>query len=222
MPRLVAIAALLAWVLATAPALAQRPASCQAERNRPSINVTTHMDVQPLKLDRTLSREQLIAFHPVAAGTRTLGLTTYRLELLQNVKFAFRKVATGVCFWVEAVDVTVRYPSMDVYIAKEYAPGSCAYRAVLAHENKHADIARAHVERYTPKFGLALETLMIPTARAPMAAATVEEGKAQVEADIRRLLKPQHDQMTAEMNRAQAAIDTPESYAQVKRQCTDW
>ena len=124
--------------------------------------------------------------------------------------------------FVEKVDIVLSFPAVDVYVAKEYAPDSCAYRVILAHENRHVAIARDHVARHTPKFRLAVDSLQMPTARTPRAVASIAEIQRQLEAELKRVLTPAFEQFRAEMQRAQAAIDTPAAYAESKKQCTDW
>ncbi len=175
-----------------------------------------------MRIDRSQSKQQLTDGGLHAQGRTRVGETRYALTVRTNTGYFTRSQGTGACVWIENVEVVVGFPSVDVRIASDYAPTSCAYRSILAHENRHVAIAREHVARYAPRFRQALDSLGLPTGRAPWATAALSDTQRQVDAELERLLKPTFDQLWAEMNRAQATIDTPEAYAAEQRACNDW
>ena len=219
-PR-IGIAAALSLCLAANTAVAQRPAGCRPVPNR-TIEVEVRIDVPAPRFDRTLSREQLTGFAPHGPGTSVLGLTRSRLNVASQATYAYYPEASGVCIWIERVDVVLRYSALEVYVAEEYDLYSCAYREILRHENLHVAIARAHVDQYANKMQLSLDSLRIPTARAPMPAASVEQAQRQTNIEIGRLLTPVFDRMSDAVDLAQAAIDTPQAYRTVFQLCNDW
>lgn len=185
-----------------------------------SINVEA--DIPAARLDRSRSRAQLNGFAPHGKGGNVLGLMRAGYEFSMSSSYAYDEVDGGYCFWVDIVDVMLRYQSMDVYVAKEYRPGSCAYRAILAHEQTHVDIARTFVQRYRPRVRSALTSLRIPTARAPNFVNSIEQARVQSNTLLGQLLNPVIRQLEKSMNDAQAELDTPQSYRRVLRQCSDW
>ncbi|MBR5625207.1 MAG: hypothetical protein IKW67_00280 [Alphaproteobacteria bacterium] len=54
-----------------------------------------------------------------------------------NISTAATFVKTGFCVSLESIDVGFGYNDFIVNIDRNYKPNSCAYNAVLAHENKH-------------------------------------------------------------------------------------
>lgn len=48
-------------------------------------------------------------------------------------------IKTGFCVALKRIDVTLGYNEFLVNIDKNYIPGTCAYDAVMAHEQKHID-----------------------------------------------------------------------------------
>ncbi len=148
------------------------------------------------------------------------------VALRGEVKFAteYSVVPFGnkFCFWVQSIPVTLRYPPIEIYIAKEFGTRSCQYQAVLDHEKDHVRVAQDNLERYYPRMRSALTSLLIPTGRAPQIVASPEQAKREVDALIRKLLWPVSRNMFADVNKAQAAVDSPEEYRRVQRRCRNW
>ena len=72
-------------------------------------------------------------------GIEVRGLTSNRLERSISLKFEGRSLpgdATLFCYRLVKARVEIR-PLSTVYVASEYPPESCAWRAVLEHENRH-------------------------------------------------------------------------------------
>ena len=214
-----AVACLL--VAAPRPGAAQAGPACAAVADR-GYDVSVRIEVPAPKLDRSQTRVALGGFAPHGPGQAILGVMRARLEVESTATYGRVAGAGGVCIWVERVEVLLRYRSLDLFVAKEYAPASCAYRAILAHEQQHAEIARTYVNRYAPRIRQALASLLIPKATKPVAAASRETAEAKVDAVLERLVAPVVGELEREMNKAQAAIDTPRSYQGVFRQCNDW
>ena len=180
------------------------------------------IDVPAARFDRTMSREQLTGFAPHGPRTRVLGLTRSRLDVTSQATYAYYQEATGVCVWIEQVEVVLRYSALEVYVAGDYDASSCAYREILRHENRHVAIARGQVDQYANKVRLSLDSLRVPTARAPMPAASIEQAQRRTDTEIGRLLTPIFDRMSDAVDRAQTAIDTPQAYRTVFQRCEDW
>ena len=195
---------------------------CPPYDDGPGYGANVQVEIPKAKLDRSRSRNQLTGFSPHGRGVQVLGLTRAGYELSTTSNYAYYQVDGGNCFWVDNVDVVLRYQSMDVYVAKEYRPGSCACRAILAHEQQHVDIARSFVQRYRPCIRSALTSLRIPTARAPSFADSIDRAQARSNSLLQELLQPVYRQLERSMDVAQAEIDTPQAYRRVLRQCADW
>ena len=114
------------------------------------------------------------------------------------------------------------YKSIEVYVAREYKRGSCEYKAVLRHEQEHVAIARRNLEKYKPKVRHALTSLLLPTPDRPIKLASSEQNEEALQSLLARILDPVYQEMQEDLERAQAAIDTPESYAKVRAQCSNW
>ncbi len=153
---------------------------------------------------------------------QVLGVTASRLEAETVTYFGGRTADGGVCLWVERIHLELRYSALDIYVASEYAPTSCPYKAILRHERKHEEVARRHLKGYIEQIRSALSSLTIPKARGPMFAASLEAGQAKVRSVLERLLEPVAEKIRRTMSEAQAKVDSRGEYQRVRRQCNSW
>lgn len=216
--KLVIASALL--VLDARPGLAQ-DSPC-ADVPADEYRITVVKDVPAPRLNHELRRSDLgdVTFHDPRAGA--LGLMTSQLEIEYGAAFRYIPAGGAFCFWADGVTVTLRFHAFDVYVAAEYPAGGCPYNAILAHELQHVDIAHKHLDYYTPNIEGALTSLTIPKAKTPVLVTSVEQAHVETLEEIQRLLKPAIDTMQRAMLTAQQAIDSPNSYERVRRQCSNW
>jgi hypothetical protein len=185
-------------------------------------DVDVTIELPEVRLDRSLSRAQLGGMALHGPNEQILGLTESNLEFAPVATYLTYPAEGGLCFWVGRIDVTLRYRSLDVYVAREYRSDSCAYRAILEHEKQHVTIARRNIQRYLPRIKSALASLIIPKARAPKLVASTAAGEADMERILDKLMTPIQNEIDAVLTREQAKIDTPRSYARVRGKCSDW
>ena len=215
LPGLVLAASLL---FAAAPAAAQ---DC-APQDGYGYDVDVTIELPEVRLDRGLSRAQLGDMMIHGPDQRILGVTASNLAVSRVARYLTYPVAAGHCFWVGRVDITLRYENLDIYIAREYAPDSCAYRAILEHEKQHVGIARKNIQRYVPRIKSTLASLLIPKWRKPKLVASMAAGEAEMERIFDQLMAPIHREIDTVLVREQGKIDTPQSYDRVRRKCKKW
>ncbi len=180
--------------------------------------VKVRMEFPPASINHDLSIEKLTGgFHG-----NVRGMMVGRGEVKFATEYSVVPFGNKFCFWVQSIPVTLRYPSIKIYIAKKYDTRSCQYRAILDHEKDHVRVARDNLERYAPRMRSALTSLLIPTGRAPEVVASPEQAKREVDALARKLLGPVVKYMFADLHKAQAAVDSPESYRRLFRRCRNW
>ena len=119
-------------------------------------------------------------------------------------------------------ELTIRQPSPDIYVAREYRRSSCAYQAVLAHERRHMTISREQINRYLPRLRWVLTSLRIPTAERPIYVTSAEAAKTEVRALMRALTEPLFQEMSAALREEQAKLDSPASYRRLRKKCKRW
>jgi hypothetical protein len=112
---------------------------------------------------------------------------------------------------------------MDVYVSSKYPPGSCQYRAILAHENTHVAINERVYRKYRALLIQALKRdRNLPTSSHPLRVATEQEGEAILDRHLKGILTPMEESFRREDRRENAKIDTPASYARTQAKCGDW
>lgn len=153
---------------------------------------------------------------------RVLGLADTGLEFGWGVRFEWQARGDGFCFWVRRTELTIRHPSPDIYVAREYRRGSCPYRAILSHERRHMSISRDQINRYLPRLRWVLTSLRIPTGERPVFVASPEAAKTEVRALMKELAEPLFQEMGRALRAAQAKLDSPASYRRLRQACKNW
>jgi len=191
------------------------------ERNTPVVHVTAR--VPSVTLDHGLSGSEIAARATAATAAERAGHTEATLRL-----DASKSTAAGVAthgsqpFWVTSVDVAPTFHSITVYIAREYAEGSCEYRETLRHEMEHVGVDRALLEEYAGRMRAALVFSALPTRTYPLMVGSTAEGEDRTNALVRGTLEPIYNGLRRRLHEANAALDTPERYAPVYARCHHW
>ncbi len=170
--------------------------------------------------DRGIAELGRMAVH--GPRSNILGLANTGLDFGWRVEFEWRPEGEAFCFWVRRTELTIRHPSPDIYVAREYRRGTCPYRAILAHEQQHIRTSRELINRYIPRLRWVLTSLRIPTGQRPVLVGSPEEAKSEVRALMKDLAEPLFREMAKALRTAQAKIDSPASYKRLFKQCKRW
>ncbi len=185
------------------------------------VDVRTELPPVVIRHDHSRAQLGLLAFH--GPTNRVLGVTASNLRNATAIRYGHRPLdGEGNCFWVDRIEITLRYEALDVYIASEYPPGSCQYQAILSHENKHVAAARALLDDYVQEIRSVLTSLAIPKPRAPRLVETVSEARQLTQATIENLLRPVFERLRKTMEDTQGRIDSRGEYRRVEKQCANW
>ncbi len=65
-----------------------------------------------------------------------------------DISVDVNQVNDGVCVWLKSVDAVVGYNDFTVQIDIRHTPDTCAYNAVLNHENKHIDTYLSVIDEF--------------------------------------------------------------------------
>jgi hypothetical protein len=200
------------------PALA---AVCPSESGRYRVDVLIEMPPVTVHHDHSRAQLGLLAFH--GPTDRVLGVTASKLRAGTATHYGNRPLAEeGVCFWVDHIEVTLRYEALDIYIASDYTRASCQYQAILTHEKRHAEVARSYLDDYVQTIRSALASLAIPKPRDPRLVESVTETQEKTQATIEKLLQPVIAKLRKTMEEAQNRIDSAAEYRRVETQCPKW
>ncbi|GEM_PF-2082160 len=149
-----------------------------------------------------------------------LGLYAARLRARLDVQFRYRMRAGTACLWVQGARIVVELDERTIYLARELAGDECRTRVALAHEREHARIDDRIIDRHLPQVrravAQAIERIGVV---GPIDADEIEAEQARIGAELNRAFRQQMANLEKQRERAQAAIDTPESYRKAAGQC---
>lgn len=127
-----------------------------------------------------------------------------------------------VCMYVAKVNVKI---SIDpkIFIAKEYAPGTCHYNAVLEHEQKHVAVDKRLVNKYTNIIVKAVNNTLkqVGYSHGPYDASQLPALQKQISAIIESVIKQFSENMNKERQVLQQEVDTLKEYGRVDALCPD-
>ena len=197
----------------------------QGRSSYPRVNVQMVPLSTTVQYDRTLDRQQLkqksqgqIALHSHSVIN---GLTVGNLRSGIKGNFSVATLTDGsTCVWPSLVEFQLGYSSMVVYVAREFAPGSCQYDVTLRHEREHVKIndqtLRSHV----------------PAVKNDLVAAIARDfpKRYRSSGDISRLaistMKSTFERSVANLvvdrNSLHGELDSPESYRYWQSLCDRW
>ncbi len=149
-------------------------------------------------------------------GQYVLGLT--RTESHVSITAGGRLLidpASGYECIAPQIQVKLHYPPIVVYVSREFAPSSCAYQEVLAHEMRHLTTYLGYLPQAEARVRTALRKRFEDK---PLYART---GQAQIllQREIDRGWMPYIKSEMAKVEALQAAIDSPQEYARLGKVC---
>ena len=220
--RLLVLLVLAEMVLAAAPALAN---SCGPPPEKPSYE----LELQPGEPDYDHShnargikaivdkRQGYVAGN----GHLHLGLSLAELFLSYETElFFWEPQGVGYCVALKQAKVTVGYNRARVLINRDYPEGSCEYDVIRTHEEAHVRINQEILAEYEPQFHTALKRLL--KNRKTIFKTRKKGAEAAYIKAVKRALKPVMDALSAERDRRQARLDTPENYLRERQKCENW
>ena len=187
-------------------------------------DTSLYYKIHTVEYVRNISSEDLKNNH--FRGTTNgsvLGLAGGEVGLKFEVKFNASPYH-GKKYCLEVTDIDANfYAKPKIYIANNFARGSCEYNRTLRHEQQHVKIlTRAHKE-YTPLYRRYLREVArdIPILE-PFRIEDVHIQKQRLLQHINNELSAYMNEITADVDQRQKAIDTPEEYERVYSKCKRW
>lgn len=194
--------------------------SCPGEPEEPYWKNVRAETPRP-KLNRSLSRVKLGLMTGHGPGN-ILGLYTTGFKMEWAATYAAEPYGDAYCFWVKGVDVILRYETPDVYVAKEYLPGSCNYKVILGHEMEHVKVAQNYLKRYVQRVRSVLISLLIPKPKSAIVVDSPDHARRETNRLVQKLLGPVYDELQRVMGEAQEKVDAPQKYRKAFRLCPKW
>ncbi len=211
---------LLCWATAVAmPAQAAQRTPFQArceDSIGASLSVLTGTR-NGFRIDNTVGYRSLTVMKGRALpGQVVLGLT--RTESHVSIRVGGRLLAdpaSGYECIAPQIEVTLYYPPIVVYVSREFAPHSCPYREVLAHEMRHLETYLGHLPQAEARVRAALERRF----EGKPLYARAGQAQALLQREIDRGWMPYIKNEMGRVEALQAAIDSPQEYARLGKVC---
>lgn len=207
------MAALLMADGAQAAAFEQRCADSAGEGG-----VDVHSADNGYRIDNSLPSRALTRLKGAhdARYAYVLGLTRTESRLSMGVDGKMLVDADGgrECL-APRIAVSLSYIPIVIYVGSEFAPGSCAYQAILAHEMRHL---KTYLD-YLPKVETRVRAALRARFDGQPLYAPVGQVKRQLETEIDQAWMPYLKSEMAKVEALQTAIDTPKEYARLSKVC---
>lgn len=221
------IGALAAGFYATAPVRPAHANQCLFSESRsPEILLTRNEG--PVRINNRRSQKELMrmqqrnrtssAFGP---GWTAVGLTLTELKYNMRVSVEALKIGSNsYCARLTKVEAKIGYDKFDVFVARKFRPGTCAYNSVHEHELTHVAVFKSGLDEFYPRMRHRLE-------RATGALGNIKVGDPNVAAKrlqqrLRDTIDPLFKEMNRTLNRRNGLLDTPQRYRLEQSRCSDW
>ncbi len=129
-------------------------------------------------------------------------------------------VRGGHCVYLTSLDVDFGRRRMQVYVASEFALGSCEYDSVLYHENQHVAVNNGAVREYAPRFRA--EIARILRVQQPVFAPNPDNGMRTALKTVDSAMAVVFDQFQDTMAARNAPLDSASNYAATAELCANW
>lgn len=184
---------------------------------KPSVNVKLLEEVIALNTQYSYKSLNNIAAPTLRPGHQVLGLTRGNAVVHFSSKMLSHRENSG--RWEctsPQITLSIGYSQLTVYVAKEFAQGSCAYKEIHEHELRHVKAYQNHLKEIEKELGETLSRRFAtgnswrgPPGRIPV----------QIEREIEERWAPYVRRELARVDTQHALIDTPEEYARVAAGC---
>lgn len=169
------------------------------------------------RIDNSLSYRTLTRMkRPHVARGWVLGLTHTESHVTVQVDGELlHDPQAGLECVLPRVAVTLRYEPIVVYIGREFVPGTCAYRELLAHEMRHL---KSYLDAL-PKVEEAVRDKLAPRVDGRALVARAGQARPMLQREIDGAWLPLIRAEMQSVERRQAAIDSAQEYARLSKVC---
>lgn len=217
------MAALSVALVTIAAMPASALASCTIE-GVPQASVV--LDIDPTHTDTTRSFDQLTSIPNdtrlgLTAGHMVGGLSVGDISLQSQIEFGntVNFFSGDTCLWVQGLVVRISLAPV-IYLARELRRGTCRYRTLLEHEQRHVRADRRVLEAYKDRIETQLGLAVLDMgATGPVPIAFAAQVQRELSIEVEEALNLAIAELAEARDKAQQAIDTPEEYARLSAAC---
>jgi hypothetical protein len=210
---------MLALALLATGCASARPTMFQSRCEEAMSKTVTVLTTQQngYSIDNSKSFRALTALKGQApANAYVLGLTRAQGKLSIDLDGELiRDPLSGYECVAPRIDVQLYYTPIVIYVGSEFAPGTCAYQEILAHEMRHLKAYREHL----PKVEVTVRKALADRFGRKPLYARAGQANASLKREIDTGWMPYMKRELASVEVEQNQIDTPEEYARLSRIC---
>lgn len=195
----------------------QKPVGACPDGPPPRINVV--LDIPEPTLEHGVSLAELgrLTRKGQDAASHTLGLTRVTSGSSETFRHRLVTQADGThCLGFTDGAIILRMTT-SIFVVSELTPGSCLYEQVLAHEQRHAKVARRLFTEFAASVETTLERALSATPYVPIADPAAAARLAM--ARLREIVEPLERDFKSTYRKRQAIIDTSGEYVRVREAC---
>lgn len=211
----IAFAGLALAVSGAAQARSPFQQRCEAMAADASASFESHD--KGYRIDNSIPYRTLTQMKRPAVGAGfVLGLT--RTESRVAIKVDGQQLAdpaSGLECVAPRIDVSLYYQTIVIYVGREFAPDTCAYREILAHEMRHL---KSYMD-YLPKVEERVRAKLASRYTGKPLYAGLGRARDLLQNEIDSAWMPYIKGEMARVERMQAEIDSPREYARLSKVC---
>jgi len=209
--------AFTAVLAAPAAAQSRTPFQVQCEDTIGETISVLSSRAEGYRIDNTRSYFDLTRLKgSVRRGSWVLGLT--HTEARVSIKVGGRMLtdqASGYECVAPRIDVNLYYAPIVIYVSREFPPGSCSYREVLAHEMRHLQTYQG----FLPQAEAIVRARLAARFAGKPLYAPIGQARSLLQREVDRSWMPYIKREMEKVEALQAAIDTPQEYARLGKVC---
>jgi len=222
--KLIGAAVLGIVIFSQTDAVAATDQECRATKKIPQIVLSQDRARTQLILDKSSNQitafaKKVHAYKPIR-GNKLLGLAYTQMRTGVGVEVTGYKGARRICVSLGKVVFNFKTITSNIFVARRFKPGTCAYRAVLAHEQKHMKITQKIQAAYTRK--IIKKLTMRANLIQPFYASNLERASKSLINQLTSAIQPLVKGFEAARAQENAKIDTPKSYRKTRSECARW
>lgn len=152
------------------------------------------------------------------------GLTVGSHELKTDFQVAGtqRSDQKSVRVWLDSLVVVFQYSALDVYVANDYAEGSCESTQILLHEMEHVKVHQRLYAKYSAELKKVLTTLKLPTQQEPALYSSLSVAQKDLSARLKAATQGVYARFKKDLSDENNHLDTTANYRAIQSRCHDW
>jgi hypothetical protein len=168
------------------------------------------------RIDNTVSYRALTTMkQPQVRGGVVLGLTRTESRVALQIDGALLQDGRGAECVLPRIAVSLYYLPIVIYVGREFAPGTCAYGAILAHEMRHL---KSYMDTL-PKVEEEVRTRLAGRYIGKPLYASAGRARDLLQQDVDANWMPYIKAEMGRVEQQQVAIDSPQEYARLSKIC---